>query len=166
MRCGKPTMVFAAGLLWAFGLTGDAFSGMGGFNIDLAVRQVTVTPVRAYVGDKVRVEVLIENRGEGSATTNAEIYANGKLAGRQLFTWGWSPGERFYRLTFEWDTRGTPPGEYKLLGAANLREDTSPSDNRLEVQQPVVLAPSGGTFPGGATAGGSATETDPRFKQK
>jgi len=159
-------MVLAAGLLWAFGLTGDAFSGMGGFNIDLAVRQVTVTPVRAYVGDKVRVEVLIENRGEGSATTNAEIYANGKLAGRQLFTWGWSPGERFYRLTFEWDTRGTPPGEYKLLGAAYLKR------GHLAIRQPArsttagVLVPSGGTFPGGATTGGSATETDPRFKQK
>jgi len=73
-------MVLAAGLMWAFGLPGEAVSAMG-TNIDLAVRQVTVTPVRAYVGDKVLVEVLIENKAEGSATTNAVIYANGKRAG-------------------------------------------------------------------------------------
>jgi len=166
MRFRNMTLVLAAGLLWAFGLPGEAFSGMGEVNSDLAVRQVTVTPVRAYVGDKVRVEVLIENKAEGSDTSNAEIYANGKLVGRQLFTWGWSSGERLYRLTFEWDTRAVPPGEYKIRGDANVRQDTSPFDNQLEVQQPVVLAVPGGTFPGGAAAGGSATETDPRFKQK
>lgn len=121
MRFRKTTMVLAAGLLWAFGLPGEAVSagparmgrmadmGEGGdTNIDLAVRQVTVTPVRAYVGDKVHVEVLIENKAEGMETTNADIYANGKRVGRQLFTWGMSPGNRLYRLTFDWDTRDVP----------------------------------------------------------
>jgi hypothetical protein len=166
MRSGNRTMVLAVGLLWAFGLTGDAFSDMGGTNVDLAVRQVTVTPVRAYVGDKVRVEVLIENKSEGAGTNSADVYANKKVVGSQLFSWGASTNERLYRLTFEWDTRGVPPGEYKIRGEAYVREDTSPFDNLLEVTQPVVLLTPGGTFPGGAAAGGSATETDPRFKEK
>jgi hypothetical protein len=132
-------------------------------NVDLAVRQVTVTPVRAFVGDKVRVEAVIENKDEGMGTTRAEIQANGKVVAHQLFTWGLSPGDRLYRLKFEWDTAGLPPGEYRIRAEAFVWADTSSFDNHLDVAQPVVLAPPGGAFPGGAGAGGSATETDPRF---
>jgi hypothetical protein len=137
--------------------------GGGNVNIDLAVRQVTVTPVRAHAGDVIHVEVVIENKAEGSQTTNAELLVNGKAVARQLFTWGMSAGERLYRLSFDWDTRGISPGEYRIGGQAFVWEDTSPFDNRLDVTQPVVVAPAGGGFPGGEAAGGSATETDPRF---
>ncbi len=90
----------------------------------------TVAPVRAHAGDVIHVDVVIENKAEGMRTTNAELLVNGKAVARQLFTWGTSAGERLYRLSFDWDTRGIPPG---------------------------------GGFPGGEAAGGSATETDPRF---
>jgi hypothetical protein len=144
-------------------LLADMDGGGGGVNIDLAVRQLTVTPVRAHVGDVIRVDVVIENKAEGSRTTNAELLVNGKVVARQLFTWGMSAGERLYRLSFDWDTRKVPPGEYRIGARAFVWEDTSPFDNRLDVTQPVVIAPAGGEFPGGGTAGGSATETDPRF---
>jgi hypothetical protein len=137
--------------------------GNGNVNIDLAVRQVTVTPVRAHAGDVIHVDVVIENKAEGMKTTNAELLVNGKTVARQLFTWGMSAGERLYRLSFDWDTRGIPPGEYRIGAQAFVWEDTSPFDNRLDVTQPVVVAPPGGGFPGGEAAGGSATETDPRF---
>ena len=137
--------------------------GDGNVNIDLAVRQVTVSPVRAHAGDVIHVEVVIENKAEGMRTTNAELLVNGKVVARQLFTWGMSAGERLYRLSFDWDTRGIPPGEYRIGAQAFVWEDTSPFDNRLDVTQPVVIAPAGGGFPGGEAAGGSATETDPRF---
>jgi len=176
MRFCKTTMVLAAGLLWAFGLPGEAVSAgparmgrmadKGDVNIDLAVRQVTVTPVRAHVGDVIHIEVLIENKAEGVGTTSAEARANGKVVGRHLFSWGMSSGDRLYRLSFDWDTHGASPGEHRIRGEAFVWEDTSPFDNLLNVSQPVVLAPPGGTFPGGAAAGGSATETDPRFGQK
>ena len=132
-------------------------------NIDLAVRQVTVAPVRAHAGDVVHVDVVIENRGEGSRTTNAELLANGKVVASQLFTWGMSPGDRLYRLSFDWVTRGVSPGEYRIRARAFIWEDTSPFDNLLDVAQPVRIAPVGGEFPGGEAAGGSTTETDPRF---
>jgi hypothetical protein len=140
--------------------------GDGGANIDLAVRQVTVAPVRAHVGDVVRVEVVVENKDEGMATSNAELLVNGKAVARQLFTWGLSPGERLYRLAFVWNTRGVPPGEYRIGAEAFVWGDTSPFDNRLVVGQPVIVAPAGGAFPGGAAAGGSATETDPRAESQ
>ena len=145
------------------GLLADLDGRNGGANIDLAVRQVKVSPVRAHAGDLVHVEVVIENKDEGSRTTSAELLVNGRAVARQLFTWGISPGERLHRLSFDWDTRGTPPGEYRIGAEAFVWEDSSPFDNRLDVTQPVVIAPAGAGFPGGEAPGGSATETDPRF---
>ena len=137
--------------------------GGGDMNIDLAVRQVKVAPVRAHVGDVIHVDVLIENKAEGMRTTPAELLVNGKVVAKQLFTWGMSPGERLYRLSFDWDTGKVPPGEYRIGAQAFLFEDSSEFDNRLDVTQPVRIAPAGGGFPGGEAEGGSATETDPRF---
>ena len=144
-------------------LLADMDGGGGGVNIDLAVRQVTVVPVRAHAGDVVRVDAVIENKAEGSRTTRADLLANGKVVASQLFTWGWSAGDRLHRLSFDWDTRKVPPGEYRIGVEAFVVEDTSPFDNRLDVTQPVLIAPAGGAFPRGDAAGGSATETDPRF---
>ena len=130
-------------------LASEDGGGGGDMNIDLAVRQVTVTPVRAHVGDVIHVEVVIENKAEGSRTTPAELLVNGKVVASQLFTWGWSPGERLYRISFEWDTRKVAPGEYRIGAQAFVWEDTSPFDNRLDVTQKVMIAPAGGGFPGG-----------------
>lgn len=145
-------------------LLADMDGGGGAdMNIDLAVRQVTVAPVRAHAGDIVHVDVVIENKAEGTRTTSAELLVNGKAVASHLFTWGMSPGDRLYRLSFDWDTRGVPPGEYRIGAQAFVWEDSSPFDNRMDVKQPVRIAPAGGGFPGGEAAGGSATETDPRF---
>ena len=171
MRIGKAAIVLAVGALAALGVPGAAVSesspdrirladGPGDMTTNLALRQLTVTPVRAYVGDKIRVEMLIENTAEGSNTTNAELYANGKLIGHKLFTWGWSSGERLFRLSFVWDTRNVSPGEYRIRAEAFVWTDTSPFDNEFEMKQPVVLVSPGEAFPGGGAVGGSATETD------
>lgn len=141
----------------------DKDGGGGDMNIDLAVRQVTVAPVRAHAGDVVRVDVVVENKAEGMRTTTAELLVNGKTVASQLITWGMSTGERLHHLSFEWDTRGVAPGEYRIGAQAFVFEDTSPFDNRLDVTQPVRIAPAGGAFPRGEAPGGSAQETDPRF---
>src|SRR5512135_1266936 len=73
-------------------LLADMDGGGGDVNVDLAVRQVKVTPVRAHVGDVVHVDVVIENKAEGSRTTSADLLVNGKVVASHLFTWGWSPG--------------------------------------------------------------------------
>ena len=158
-----PTGAVFAGTAGTVLLASEDGGGGGDMNIDLAVRQVTVTPIRAHVGDVIHVDVVIENKAEGSRTTSAELLVNGKVAMSQLFTWGMSPGERLYRLSFDWDTRKVPPGEYQIGGQAFVWEDSSPFDNRLDVTQRVLIVPAGGEFPGGETEGGSATETDPRF---
>jgi hypothetical protein len=158
-----PRGAVFAGTAGAVLLASEDGGGGGDMNIDLAVRQVTVTPVRAHVGDVIHVEVVIENKAEGSRTTPAELLVNGKVVASQLFTWGMSPGDRLYRLSFDWDTKKVLPGEYRIGAQAFVWEDTSPFDNRLDVTRPVLIVPAGAEFPGGETAGGSATETDPRF---
>ena len=66
MRTGKVAVVLAAGALAAFVVPGAAVSGgspdrirladgPGDMSINLAVRQLTVTPVRAYIGDTIHV---------------------------------------------------------------------------------------------------------------
>ena len=150
------------------GLVRHAGSTNGGADADkdIAIRQVTVTPARAHVGDTVRVEVVIENKTDGYDTIPLEISANGKVVGRKLFTFGFSPADRIYRESFAWPTGGLSPGEYRIRAEAFVWEDSSPFDNHLDVKQAVVLAAPGASFPGGAKSGGSATETDPRFVQK
>ena len=44
-------------------------------------------------------------------------------------------------------------------------EDSSPFDNDMTMKQPLILVPSGGPFPRGQSAGGTATETDPQTKK-
>ena len=91
MRGSIRILGFAVGVLATIVLSGGTVSagtagtvlladqdGGGDMNIDLAVRQVTVTPVRAHAGDVIHVDVLIENKAEGMRTTNAELLVNGK----------------------------------------------------------------------------------------
>lgn len=139
-------------------------NGNGGTAINLTVQRLTVRPVRAQVGDVIDVEVWIDNREDGSETTWAKLYANGKEVAHEPFRWG-SPGaDRTYKLNMQWDTRGMAPGSYKVKVEAFVFQDTDPFDNEMTLGQPVVLVGPGGKFPGGEAAGGSATETDPRYK--
>ena len=136
----------------------------GGSAVNLTVQQVTVQPIRAYVGDVIDVEVWIDNREDGSETTWAEVFANKKVVAKQMFQWGTPGMDRLSKLYIKWDTRGMAPGEYKVKVEAFVFHDISPFDNELALKQPVVLAAPGGEFPGGMQAGGSVTVIDERYR--
>jgi len=138
--------------------------GGGGHSVNLTVERVTVSPIRAYVGDPVYVEVVIDNREDGSDTSWIEVYANKKVVDRQMFRWGTPGMEKKYKAYFKWDTSGMAPGEYKIKAEAFVFHDISPFDNELTLTESVILVAPGEQFPGGAPAGGSATEVDPRYK--
>ncbi|MGE5189085.1 MAG: hypothetical protein ACM3NF_03400 [Gemmatimonadota bacterium] len=139
--------------------------GGNGPDINLIVREVRVSPVRAHVGDAIRVDMVIENRGEGYGTDTARVYANGKPVASRLFTYDALDGpSALYRESFVWDTRGARPGEYRIRAEAFDWNDSSPFDNFMDVKQPVVLVPAGAAFPGGRPAGGEAVELDPRWR--
>ena len=138
--------------------------GDGGPYVNLIVREVRVTPARAHAGDPVRIEMTIEHQGEGSGTITAEVRANGKVVADRLFTYGFGnePGY-LYRESFLWDTKGVPPGEYRIRGEVFLWHDAAEFDNFLDLAEPLVLSAPGQPLPVGMELGGSAVSVDPRW---
>ena len=134
---------------------------------DLVVRKVTVTPVRAHVGDVIRIEMEWDFWGditENFYDTNvAAVRANGKVVASKSYTadfGGVRPGET-HRETFLWDTKGTAPGQYRIRGEVPLKIEKTPYDNYLDVKEPVLLVPAGASFPAGEESGGSAVAESP-----
>ncbi len=139
--------------------------GGNGIYINLIVREVKVTPVRAHVGDPIRVDAVIENRGEGYGTITARVYANGKSVAHRLLTYDTLHGpSALYRESFVWDTKGAKPGEYRIRAEAFDWNDASPFDNYLDVKEAVTLLPAGAVFPAGQPGGGEAVAVDPRWR--
>lgn len=174
MKYGIAAAVLALVLLPGVGRAEAGFprlamsaDGGGGPYINIIVREVRVTPVRAHVGDVIRIEMTVEDQGDlYYGNTNAEILANGKVVARRLVTYGLGgEGGRIRTETYSWDTRGVPPGEYRIEGRVFIWGDASPFDNSLDVKQPLVLEPPGASFPGGQAAGGTAVARDPRFRR-
>ncbi|MEW6719890.1 MAG: hypothetical protein AB1346_05535 [Thermodesulfobacteriota bacterium] len=170
---GNAAILAATLLLIAFGAgagtvpsirLAELENGNGGAHINLTVAKLGVEPVRAHVGDVIRIEVWVDNREDGSQSTNLDIFANRKRVARQMFRWGSPADPRMYKMHLDWDTSGMAPGEYRIKAEAFVFEDTSPFDNELTLGQSVILAAPGGAFPGGAPAGGSAAEIDERYK--
>ena len=138
----------------------------GGAHVDLVVRKITVTPVRAHVGDVVRIEMEWEYWGDITnnyyETTAAEVQANGKVVVSKPFTYdfGASLGDT-YRETFLWDTTGMTPGDYRIRGEVPLRLDATPYDNYLALKEPLTLFPAGVRIPEGEKNGGIAVSENP-----
>jgi hypothetical protein len=131
-----------------------------GAHVDLVVREITVSPARAHVGDTIRIEMAWQYWGDMISnyydTTIAEILANGKVVSGKPFVYNFGAqlGDT-YRETFLWDTKGMAPGAYRIRGRVPLRLDATPYDNFLEVKEPVILVPQGAAFPSGEEGGGT-----------
>lgn len=158
-----PAFILLAGSGRAFPSEG----GGAGANVNIIVREVKVTPVRAHVGDVIRIDMRWIYWGDLQnfyhyETTNAEIRANGKVVASVPFTYkyGASLGDE-YRQTFFWDTKGAAPGDYRIRGDVFLWLDASPYDNFLEVKRRLVLLPPGAEFAEGQEAGGTAVARVP-----
>lgn len=158
-RSGVGIILLSLGIL----LSGADMAGAGprilevdfgddnGLFVDLIVREVRVTPIVAHVGDTIWFEMILEDHGDPvEMTITIDILANGKEVAGKLFTFGWSlePG-KIYRETFQWDTGGVPPGEYRIQGEAFVWGDSYEFDNYLSVKDPLVLLPAGAASPAG-----------------
>ena len=158
-------------LLWGdqaragFLLVSDGDGG-GGPYINLIMREVRVSPIRAHVGDVIRVDMVIEDQSDvTNFKGDLDITANGrKVAGKWIHNEFGGQGERVHRETIQWDTRGVSPGEYMIRADFYVWGDASPFDNYLDVKEPLLLLPKGAAFPSGEPAGGSAIIRDSRYK--
>ena len=79
-----------------------------------------------------------------------------------VYDYGASPGDEYVHAWF-WDTRGFPPGEYRIRGEVFLWQDVTPYDNFLVMKDPVILLAPGATFPEGQGAGGAGVARNPSF---
>jgi len=168
-RTRKKSVLFVALLLllffaWPAGSISMNQPGNddGGSEIpDVVVRNVTVTPVRAHVGDVIRIEMEWDYWGDIWVnyydTNTAEVRANGKVVASKKYPadFGVSPGE-LCRETFLWDTKGMAPGKYRIRGEVPVILEKTPYDNYLDVKEPLLLIPAGESFPAGEKEGGSA----------
>ena len=133
---------------------------------DLVVRKVTVTPIRAHVGDVVRIDMEWDYWGDITKnyydTNFAVVRANGKVVASKKYTFyfGVRPGE-IKRETFLWDTAGMAPGTYHIRGEVPLDLEKTPYDNYLDVKKPLLLVPRGASFPAGEEPVGSAVAESP-----
>lgn len=138
--------------------------GDGAGDVNLIVRQVRVTPVRAHVGDPIRIDAVVEDHGEGRGTVVMRVYADGKQVAHRLFTYDDMDGPNaLYRESFVWDTGGVRPGAYRIRAEVFDWKDSSPFDNEMTVAEPVTLMPAGEPFPAGEAEGGEAVAVDPRW---
>lgn len=134
---------------------------------DLVVRKVTVTPIRAHAGDPIRIEVVWMYWGELTnnyfEATSAGVMANGRLVASIPFDYRYGAGlGDEYRHTFLWDTRGVPPGEYRIRAEVPLRLDVTPYNNYLDLKDPLILYPAGTAIP--ETEGsGESSVTENRY---
>ncbi|GAB4365044.1 MAG: hypothetical protein Kow00128_07270 [Deltaproteobacteria bacterium] len=172
------------GILFAFLLPLPAFPAAAGEPVrlasvgmvdadhaDLVVRKVTVTPIRARVGEPVRIEMewvywgaLINTYYE---TTTAEVRANGRTIASTPFdyNYGFNLGETF-RHTFVWDTRGMPPGEYRIRAEIPLVLDATPFDNYLDLKEPLILVSEGDRSSPEPGSARSAVAENPAWKNR
>lgn len=142
-----------------------------GADADLVVRKVTVAPIRARVGEPIRIEVvwmywgqLVNNYYEA---TSADVLANGKVVASIPFSYDFGAGlGDEYRHTFVWDTRAVPPGNYRIRAEVPLRLDATPYNNFLDLDEPLLLLPAGTAFPAGGEQGGSAVTENRYWKRE
>jgi hypothetical protein len=149
-------------------INAESGSDGNGPYVNLIVREVRVAPIAAHVGDIIRIEMVLENRGDNvNKTIPVEIRANKKVVASRLYTFGYGdPPGKTDRLTFFWETKGVPPGEYRIRGEAFVWGDASEFDNSLDVKEPLVLLQAGTALPPGKEDGGEAVAVDPRWSPK
>ncbi len=166
----RKTMVLFVPLVLLLLFAPPADSRMGEFldrerdEVDLVVRKITVTPVRAHAGDTIQVVMEWDHFPHiiDTETNVATVRANGKVVASKKYPSGFGvrPGE-VKRETFQWDTKGMAPGNYRIRGEVPLRNDPTPYNNFLDVKEPVLLIAEGESFPPGQKGGGEAVAENP-----
>lgn len=166
MVCGMAAWA-GGGIHWPTYRLANSMGGEGAGQgyVHLIVREVRVSPIVAHVGDPVRFDMVIENRGEGMETVQARILANGKEVAGRLFTYGTRGSlNTLYRESFTWNTKGAKPGEYRIRGEVPIFYNFSQDDTYLDVDRRLVLLEPGAPLPSGLTGKNEAMVRDPRYK--
>jgi len=100
---------------------------------NVAVTTVATNTTQAAPGEKVRVDVTVENKGTDYETFDVKAYYESTPIEPTQTVTGLEPGSTL-TLNFDWDTTGVPVSleGYLIKAEAVLATDEDPSDNVLE----------------------------------
>ena len=110
---------------------------------DIDIKKLTVLPIKAVVGDKVSINVTVQNAGAFNETFDVTLFYDSELIANQTEI-RLEPGETKI-LQFTWDTAGVDAGSYTLKAEASVVEgETKTANNIRAFPNPVVIEASGG----------------------
>jgi hypothetical protein len=131
------TLLDSAGQL----IPSQAVSGYGYFtpqeSHDVAVTNVTASPVAALPGDIVNVSVTVQDDGSFAEVFNLTVYVNSQVIGVQSVSLGSGSSTI---VTFAWNTTGFGKGDYVLLASASIVPgEVNIINNNMQATSPVTL---------------------------
>jgi len=86
-------------------------------NYDVAITNVTPSPVKVNLGEIVSISVVTENQGDIEETFTVDCYANETLIGSSPI---FLASETSTELTFSWNTTGVVKGRYVIEAEASV----------------------------------------------
>ena len=94
---------------------------------NVAITDVELSTTNLHVGDVLRINVTVSNRGNATETFSVASFSNSSSVGAVQVDALSSGGET--TLNFAWDTSGATEGVYRITASAALPVDIDNSDN-------------------------------------
>jgi hypothetical protein len=102
---------------------------------DIAVTDVTASPITVLPGNIIKVNVTIQNQGNFTEVFNVTVYANSKVIGVQYVSLGKGSSTT---ITFVWNTTGFEKGDYTVLASASVVPGEVNTANNSKVADSIV----------------------------
>jgi hypothetical protein len=102
---------------------------------DVAVTDVTASPITVLPGDIVNINVTVQNQGSFAEVFNVTVYANSQVIGVQSVSL--SNGSST-AITFVWNTTGLGKGDYTVLASASVVPGEVNTANNSKVADSIV----------------------------
>jgi len=105
---------------------------------DVAVENVTASPVEVDVGDSVTVKVAVSNEGNAKEAFELKVSYDTTQTNTRSVTLASGATTTF---TFMWDTSGVSLGNWTVMAEALVIGDEDPTDNTAQAQSPIHVIP-------------------------
>jgi hypothetical protein len=118
-------------------ITSQTVGGYGYFTLphDVAVTDVTASPIIVLPGTIVNVNVIVQDLGGFAEVFNVTVYANSKAIGVQTVSLDIGSSKT---VTFAWNTTGLGKGDYTLLASVSLVPGEVNTGNSSKVADNIV----------------------------
>lgn len=126
----------------------SAVGGAFGYTVlhDVAVTDVTFSPMSVSAGGTVSIDVTVRNKGNASETFDISVSYDSSLIETKTIT-ALAPGTS-QTIGFNWDTAGVAEGSYTITAvAATVPDETETTDNTFQSTDVVTITAPQPTLP-------------------